>query len=398
MASLDDPTFAVAVRSLRTSLFASLGLASLALHGGCVGRAVGEDEGGETESGGSTGDTGESGGSDDSTTPSPGPTCEVDPEVWNHVRVCLPALDDGRCPTTCDEACASAILAAASEQLGCCNCDLTQIECVPDPEDEACCVVAIVDDLGCEGRPFVVEERSVHAAVEQRNDWSARVGRPAMPGSAWVRERLAQHWLRVARAEHASIASFAQFILDLVALGAPRSLVSDAQQALADEIDHAQLAFGLASAYAEQPLGPGSFPEAAAARPARDLETIVRGAIREGCYGETLSAAFVRASAMMASDPVVARTARAIASDETRHAALAWRFVRWVLRQKSDAWTWVERTFSEIDREVRSLETPEVAAADLEAHGVLSRRSRIALTRDVHREIIGPMAQALRNT
>jgi hypothetical protein len=48
--------------------------------------------------------------------------------------------------------------------------------------------------------------------------------------------------------EHASVAAFARFTLDLLALGAPADLVQSAQQALGDEIAHAELCFGLAGA------------------------------------------------------------------------------------------------------------------------------------------------------
>ncbi|WP_053335495.1 hypothetical protein [Plesiocystis pacifica] len=87
------------------------------------------------------------------------------------------------------------------------------------------------------------------------SDWSssARPTRAELPRDA----DLAAHWLGVARLEHASVASFARFVAELTQLGARAALIAEALRAAEDEVRHAQLAFGLASAYAGEPLGPG---------------------------------------------------------------------------------------------------------------------------------------------
>ena len=56
-----------------------------------------------------------------------------------------------------------------------------------------------------------------------------------------------QEWVRRGLYEHASVASFARHTLDLLAAAAPAVLVSEAQQAATDEINHAQLCFGVAN-------------------------------------------------------------------------------------------------------------------------------------------------------
>jgi hypothetical protein len=90
-----------------------------------------------------------------------------------------------------------------------------------------------------------------------------------------TRAALACEWLDDARLEHASVASFARFVLELLALGAPAELVHFAQRALGDEIDHARRCFSLASRYAQEPLGPaalqvdGALAELGLAKPFR---------------------------------------------------------------------------------------------------------------------------------
>ena len=51
----------------------------------------------------------------------------------------------------------------------------------------------------------------------------------------------------------------------LLALAAPASLLTAAHAALADEIEHARVAFAVASALHGRPVGPGCLPEALAA-------------------------------------------------------------------------------------------------------------------------------------
>ena len=95
------------------------------------------------------------------------------------------------------------------------------------------------------------------APVVTRDDWSL-AARPDIGGlDPATRVALADAWTTDALAEHASIAAFARFVLHLLAVGAPPGLLRDAQQALADEIDHAARTFGLASAYAGRAVGPG---------------------------------------------------------------------------------------------------------------------------------------------
>ena len=115
----------------------------------------------------------------------------------------------------------------------------------------------ICQGIGCAiGRPFIVEGDLRLAPVVARMDWRTRLA-PTLDGlSADERAMLAAHWTEVAQLEHGSIAAFARFVLELLSLGAPPELVGTAQLAMRDEIAHARIAFGFASAYAGAPVGP----------------------------------------------------------------------------------------------------------------------------------------------
>jgi hypothetical protein len=160
---------------------------------------------------------------------------------------------------------------------------------------------------------------------------------PRVDHLSWSeRSALAEHWAYLGRMEHASIAAFARFSLQLLSLGAPPDLVDACTQALADETAHTKLCFRIASAYAGRALGPGPL-DVQRSLEATSLEQIVDLVIAEGCFGETSAALDAREAADSAADPVIAAAYTRIAADEQRHAELAFRFVRWALEHGDQA-------------------------------------------------------------
>jgi hypothetical protein len=148
-----------------------------------------------------------------------------------------------------------------------------------------------------------------------------------------ARRALAEAWANDARHEHASIASFARFVLELLSIGAPADLVRAAQQAIAEEIRHAELCFGLASALSGEPLGPGPLAMDDALAGRAGMADIAAAVVREGCIGETLSALGALAARDGAIDPAVRAALDEISADEASHAALAWRAAAWMWEQ-----------------------------------------------------------------
>jgi hypothetical protein len=181
------------------------------------------------------------------------------------------------------------------------------------------------------GRPFLVEGRERIAAVAARSDWQQPNIHLLVSGlSAATRQRLATAWTKVALMEHASIAAFARFTMQLVSLGAPPELIEQSTAALADETKHAKLCFAIASAYGGREIGPGPLP-IERSLDASSLKDVVLTTIREGCVGETIAALEAAEAKEHATEPAVREALTTIAEDETRHAHLAWRFVRWAL-------------------------------------------------------------------
>jgi hypothetical protein len=188
------------------------------------------------------------------------------------------------------------------------------------------------------GRPFLVQSSARVAATAARGDWMlATKGSPSTSHLTQAeRFALAQHWTKLGQMEHASIAAFARFSLQLLALGAPPELVEACTQALADETDHTKLCFGIASAYAGRNIGPGPL-DVSGSLEVTSLADIVDLVIAEGCFGETSAALEALEAAETASDPVIAAAYSQIARDEQRHAELAFRFVAWALSRAQGA-------------------------------------------------------------
>lgn len=246
-------------------------------------------------------------------------------------------VDEGRCvPASCR---ASADCGAGNHCLAfeIPSCEFTEVWLDCTTGEDECVSAADCDcqpDLdrntpltcntyGC-GRPFIVEGVGRVAEVTRRSDWSASVTDASRPDPT-----LAAFWLETARLEHASVAAFARFTMELLSLGAPADLVAGASAAMSDEIRHARIAFGLASHHAGEPVGPAALATDDALA-LMDVRSVVERLFLEGCVGETWAAATARESAARTTGADRAALL-AIADDEAEHAALAWRALAWLL-------------------------------------------------------------------
>jgi hypothetical protein len=244
---------------------------------------------------------------------------------------------------------------------------------------------------------------------------AARVdGRIAMPtvttSSSWIdasqlalsveklapdlRRRLADAWLRDARMEHASIASFSELSLELLAIGAPPRLLRETHQAALDEIEHAEMTFAMASIYSGAQLGPAPFPEATKLRAKGDLVALALETFVDGCIEETIAASAARAAADRTSDATIRFVQEKIAEDETRHAELAWSILAWLCRREGP------QLHDAIRRAVEDCRSPVSLAedcgdCDLNAHGMLCDHEQAKVRRHVLDEVVIPCAEAL---
>jgi hypothetical protein len=260
---------------------------------------------------------------------------------------------------------------------------------------DACCYV--LTDFSymewVEGRPFTIDGHAQLAPTCHDNGWSETTDWTATGMDDAQRTRLIAHWTQTARFEHASVASFARFSMQLMAIGAPADLVASATRAQADEIHHARLCLGIASAFADTPIGLGALNIEGALSHAGDVNAILVDTIREACVNETISAAQCQAAAEVATDPHIKDALTKIAEDEQRHAALAWSTVRWILDTHPELKSLAQTTFE--DAMSTPWSTSLMNTGDLNPWGVLSSAAEQAIANRVMRRVVRPCVNAL---
>lgn len=246
------------------------------------------------------------------------------------------------------------------------------------------------------GRPFLVGGALRVAPLVRSGEWC---GTPVADCeiSEHDARRLADHWTAVGVAEHASVAAFARFALELLAVAAPPELATECARAMADEIEHARLAFALATRYAGHAVGPGPLAlDGVLAQPI-ELVAVACSVAREACVGETLAAIEAAEAEQHATDPDATAALRRIAADELRHAALGWRFLAWAL-----ACTEAHeraRILAELDLAIAgaaTLDSPNgEGSVEQLRHGRLDEVRRAASTRRGVIEVLAPLRAAV---
>jgi hypothetical protein len=244
------------------------------------------------------------------------------------------------------------------------------------------------------GRPFLVDGEARLAPAVRRDDWRGAMAPNLSSLDPKARARLRDAWVWIGRMEHASVGAFARFALQLLAVGAPPDLVLAAQSAMRDETIHARIAFGLASAYGGDDVGPGPLAMDGCLDGV-DLAELAATAFVEGCAGETLAAIEAREALEHTADPAVRAALGRIAEDETAHAELAWRTVAWAIgvggapvRRR------IEALLGDLDAELRAPRAGEDGESLL-THGIVGDSMRSDLRRAAIATTILPCARAL---
>jgi hypothetical protein len=249
------------------------------------------------------------------------------------------------------------------------------------------------------GRPFLIDGAERLALSEARTDWYSNTpptGAPGLLPDTSLRRELARSWTEQALMEHASVAAFARFSLQLLSLGAPADLVQRSADAMQDEIRHARACFELARHYAGVDVGPGVLPIDGALA-ASDLCSVVLGTIAEGCIGETVAAMEAAEALAHCEEPSVRAVLERITIEESRHAELAWQFLAWALQAgPSELKDQVASAFAAaLASEEPEAIRPSSSDRELLRHGIVSAELRRGLRARVLRDVIAPCAGVL---
>ena len=253
----------------------------------------------------------------------------------------------------------------------------------------------------CCGRPLVVAGQARIAPQVEASAWSAGGVASAAELAPDERTALAAAWRADAADEHASVASFLRFGLDLLQFGAPPALVAAAATAAADEVRHAQVCCAMAEGLDGRTTGPGAL-DCAQVVAHGDLAQAAAAAVVEGCVGETLASVCLGVAARGTGDAGLRATLQALADDEARHAELAWQFVRWAVAQPGDgrvreavAQAFARALAGSEVREPRAALLAEVSLEALRAGGRLDPAAFAAACRGALEQVVGPCARAV---
>lgn len=330
--------------------------------------------------------------------PLQGLACERDEEFEQWVAICEATPPDGGCEALGDDQ-RLALELCAADFLG--SCGGIAEQCGPALSDAgACCYWATIGPI-CPGRPFVVAGRARLAPLREGDAWCdatlcASIEPEPSPPFA---ELLAAAWLFDAQHEHAAIASFSRFALQLLAMAAPPRLVDGALRAALDEREHAGLFFALARAHGRSAWAPGPLAVDGALVGADDPIHVVVATIHEGCIAETISAMQLRAARDAARDPALREALSRVLEQELAHVELAWSFVAWALARGDAALrAAVVAAFHDPARWIPcgpDVEPAQVDADRWRGHGRLTACDRVAIARHAIAAIIVPAAQRL---
>ena len=154
-----------------------------------------------------------------------------------------------------------------------------------------------------------------------------------------------------------------------------------------------RLAYGIASRYAGQDLGPAPLAMDGALAD-QDLLSLIVNTVLEGCIGETVAAAEAAWGSDHAQDPVLKDALAEIAADEARHAELAFAFVHWAVRHDPRL---APVLLGTVRNALASLEHGATDPADewLSRHGLLPDARRPELKREALEEMVLPCIQAI---
>jgi hypothetical protein len=185
-----------------------------------------------------------------------------------------------------------------------------------------CCYAWVESCPG--GRPLLVDDEAIVAPLRPGDGWSTR---SVCEADEHPRaHELASGWSADAQAEHAAIASFARFVLELMSVGAPPHLLAGAARAAEDEVAHARACLAMAQRHG---LRVEFEPLPAAAPRDVDLCGLAVDTLIEGVLGETNAALLAAMMVERTASEEVRAVWEKIAEDEARHAALAWSTLEW---------------------------------------------------------------------
>lgn len=236
-----------------------------------------------------------------------------------------------------------------------------------------------------EGRPLMCDGIAQVATIEIGSTWIEGPSSESLDLTIEQRQTLATFWLRTAQLEHASVASFHQFGLDLMRFGASPDLLMRTNKAAMDEISHAKAAFSITEGFLGHPFSPGEFHMKL--QPAKNIAEFAVNVAMEGAVNETLAVVLAILQQDKCEDHAIKKFLAEIVREEAEHAELAWDTLRWLIdiagEDVVDAlWELTQREF-----------VPDVTSfpvVGIPSHGVPSQTMAFSVLQNAYQHVVIP--------
>jgi hypothetical protein len=254
-----------------------------------------------------------------------------------------------------------------------------------------CCYDTLAQNMGpytcdyVEGRPLMCEGFAQVASIGMGMSWVEGTVADSHQLTMEQRQILSTFWLRTAQMEHASVASFHQFALDLMRFGANPELLMRTNKAIMDEISHAKAAFAITEGFLGHPFSPQDF-----AMKLEQVDNLADFAIKvavEGAFNETLAVVIASFQKEQCTDYAIQKFLTDIIREEAEHAELAWDTLRWLIDKGGDVvvdalWTLLERDFIP--------DVQNIPLVGIPSHGLPSKNQAFSLLQNAYQHVVLP--------
>ena len=207
-----------------------------------------------------------------------------------------------------------------------------------------------------------------------------------------LKDFVGKGWLNNGLEEHASVASFCKFVIQMMSVGAPPTLLSRAIQAMDDEVNHAKICFAVAKRLNNVAASPGEFPTQGILDDNFNAKSILEDTIIEACINETLAHHYDEYAAANTEDEGIRKALMTIVTEERRHGELAWDFVTWLLKKNPELIGVAKACFEKSEN--IDMQT-EVLPEDAEKYGFVATAAKLEIRRRVFSTTIRPKMTAL---
>ena len=246
----------------------------------------------------------------------------------------------------------------------------------------------LCDDIpagATEGRPLMFNGIAQAASISCGNTWSKGPLAKSHQLTFEQRQILSDFWLITAQMEHASVASFHQFALDLMRFGAPPELLMRTNKAIMDEISHARAAFAITEGFLNQALAPDDFHMKI--QPATDLADFAKKVALEAAINETIAVILATLQRAQCTDDAIKTFLTEIIREEAEHAELAWDTLRWLLQKGN------RDVFDSLHHLTTINFTPDVSSfpiIGIPSHGLPSQAITFTVLKHAYQHVVIP--------